>query len=101
MAVGAHDGGMTFNLDLYNANSGYVAAAADHLDVAAGEVGLAAQGLNTLFDDTRWDAPSFVAAAALIAEFRSQVVRLNALVGDIRASLWVEFDRAAMAWGVS
>ncbi|GAA2534725.1 hypothetical protein GCM10009860_13770 [Microbacterium mitrae] len=92
---------MSFNFDLYSANSGYVAAAADHLDVAYGEAGLAAHGLDTLFDDTRWDAPSFLAAADLIAEFRSQVVHLSALVGDAKGALWAEFDRVAMAWGVA
>lgn len=92
---------MTFTIDLYNANSGYVVAAADQLDLAYGEVGLAAQGIGTLFDDTRWDAPSFRAAAALILEFHTQVVRLHALIDDTRSAVWLEFDRAAMMWGVS
>lgn len=92
---------MTFNLDLYNVNSGHVAEAADQLATAYGEVGFALQGINTLFDDTRWDAPSFVAAADMVAELRTQVVRLAGLAGDARGALWAEFDRAAMAWGVA
>lgn len=92
---------MSMNIDLYNANSARIAEAANELDTANGAAGLAAHGISTLFDDTRWDAPSFLAAADLIAEFRSQVVRLNALFGDACGAVWIDLDRAALAWGVS
>lgn len=92
---------MTLNMDLYNANVNAVVDAAANLDLAFAELCSAMSGIDALFADTRWSAPSASMAAAQVDFFRSQISGAAEQAQELAGSVWWQFDIAASRWGVS
>lgn len=92
---------MTFDIDLYNLNVGFVSSASGSLDAAYGEMLSATSAMDTLFDETRWEAPSAIAAAEIVADKRSELVMLTSDVHDMVASVWSQLDAMSQRFGIS